>query len=190
MSELFFKGNPQLETERLILRKLVSEDVKDIYAYASNDEVSKYMSWDTHKSIEDSKGFINFVLGKYEKDEAGEWGIVLKETGKLIGSTGCYQYSKQNSCAELGYAINRSHWGKGIMPEAVNGVLKFAFEEMGLNRIECYHYVLNEKSGRVMQKVGMTYEGTARGKIYAKGMYCDVKQYAILKKDWEKKVSV
>jgi len=64
--------------------------------------------------------------------------------------------------------------------------LKFAFEEMGLNRIECYHALGNEKSGRVMQKVGMSFEGIARERLYAKNRYWDNKQYAILKSDWIK----
>lgn len=186
MCNQYFKNNPQLETERLILRKLVLEDAEDIYIYASDDEVSKYLTWDTHKTIEDSKGFINFVLDRYEKDDVGDWGIVLKETGKLIGSLGFPQYDKKNNRAELGYVLGRSYWGKGIMPEAVGRILKFAFEEMGFNRIECLHYLPNEKSGRVMQKVGMTFEGIAKEKIFCKGRYWDVKQYAILKKDWVK----
>jgi [ribosomal protein S5]-alanine N-acetyltransferase len=184
MSDLFFKNNPQLETKRLILRKLVLEDAGDVYTYASDEEVCRYMTWDAHKSIEDSKRFINYILGRYEKDDAGEWGIVLKETGKLIGAMGFYKYDMRNSCTELGYVLGRSHWGKGIMPEAVGRLLKFAFEEIGFNRIECFHSLSNEKSGRVMQKVGMAFEGIAKEKIFAKEKYWDVKQYAILKKDW------
>jgi ribosomal-protein-alanine N-acetyltransferase len=88
MQELIFRGTPQLETERLVLRKLKSQDEGDIFEYASDDEVTRFMTWDTHKSIEDARGFINFTLGRYERDEAGEWGIVLKETGKLVGAIG------------------------------------------------------------------------------------------------------
>jgi ribosomal-protein-alanine N-acetyltransferase len=72
------------------------------------------------------------------------------------------------------------------MPEAVRRVLKFAFEDMGIHRMECCHFLPNEKSGRVMLKSGMTYEGTAREKIFAKGRFWDIKQYAILKEEWEK----
>ena len=184
MEGLIFKGTPQLETERLILRRLVPQDEDDVFEYASDPEVPKFMPWDTHKSIEDARGFISFTLGRYERDEAGEWGIVLKETGRLIGATGFPWCDMKNRRAEIGYVISRHYWGRGIMPEAVSRVLKFAFEEVGLNRIECCHFLPNEKSGRVMQKVGMSFEGIAREKMYAKGRYWDVKQYSILRSDW------
>jgi len=185
MSDLVFKGNPKFETERLILRKLMPSDADDIFAYATDDEVTKYTTWDTHNTIDQAKAFIKFTLDRNEKDEAADWGIILKETGRLIGAMGLYKYNKNDSCVELGYVLARPFWGKALMPEAVNRVLKFAFEEMKINRVECYHFFPNEKSGRVMQKVGMTFEGIIREKIFAKGIFCDVKQYAILKKDWE-----
>ena len=77
--------------------------------------------------------------------------------------------------------------GTGFYARSSKRVLKFAFEEMGLNRIECCHLIPNEKSGRVMQKVGMSYEGIAREKLFFKNRYWDVKQYAILKSDWLKR---
>lgn len=184
MSKLFFQNTPQLETERLLLRKLVPEDAADIFEYAADDDVAKYMSWDTHKTLEDSQRFINFTLDRYIKDDAGEWGIILKESGKLIGAVGFHGFDKKNSRAEIGYVLGRRYWGKGIMPEAVRRVLRFAFNELNLNRIECVHALPNEKSGRVMQKTGMTFEGIARERIFVKGKYWDVKQYAILRSDW------
>lgn len=186
MKESVFKGNPMLETERLILRKLTRKDAADIYEYASDPEVPKYMLWDVHKSIEDSKNFIRFTLGRYRKDEAGEWGIVLKETGKLIGCISFVSCDTKNKRGEVGYVLNRNYWGKGYMPEAAERLIEFAFSEMELNRVECFHFDANEKSGRVMQKAGMTYEGMARQKVFAKEKFWDVKMYGILKEEWEK----
>jgi ribosomal-protein-alanine N-acetyltransferase len=181
--ELVFKDTPQLETDRLILRKLVMEDAQAMFEYASEDEVTQYLIWDAHKTIEDSRGFIQHTLGRYERDEAGSWGIVLRETGKLIGTVGFLWCDVKNSRAEIGYVIGRSFWGQGIVPEAVKRLLQFSFAEMNLNRIECCHFLPNEKSGRVMQKVGMSFEGIARERIFAKGRFWDIKQYAILKAD-------
>ena len=181
MAELVFKGTPQLETERLILRKLTLEDAQDMFEYASDDEVTQYLIWDTHKTIGDSQGFIQFTLGRYERDEAGDWGIVLREAGRLIGSVGFAGCDMKNRRAEIGYVLSKPFWGQGIMPEAVKQILQFGFEEMGLNRIESCHFQPNEKSGRVMQKVGMSFEGIARERIFAKGKYWDIKQYAILR---------
>lgn len=187
MSELFFRQTPTLETERLILRKLVPEDAEDIFAYASDDQVSRYVTWDTHPSVEVSRGFIEFTLGRYDRDEAGEWGIVLKSSGRLIGAMGFPWVDAKNRRGEIGYVIARPYWGQGLVPEAVVRVLRFAFTEMGLNRVECCHFLPNEKSGRVMQKAGMRFEGIARERFFAKGRFWDVKQYAILKKEWEKR---
>jgi len=187
MNDLKYKGTPQLETERLILRRLRSEDENDIFEYASDEEVSRFVFWNTHRSIEDSRNFISFTLGRYDRDEAGEWGIVLKEEDKLIGTIGFTGFDARSRRAEIGYVLSRKYWGQGIMPEALNRLLEFAFTEMDLNRIECSYVSPNEKSGRVMQKVGMSYEGTAREKVFFKGRFWDLKQYAILKSDWVKK---
>lgn len=162
MAELIFRGTPRLETERLILRKLTPGDADDIFEYASDDEVTKFMTWETHQSIDNSRSFIDFTLGRYERDEAGEWGITLKETGKLVGATGFAWFDSKNNRAEIGYVLARPYWGRGIMPEALVRLLRFGFEVMELNRIECCHFLPNEKSGRVMQKAGMSYEGVAR----------------------------
>lgn len=108
MEELIFKGTLQLETQKLILRKLTPEDDRAVFEYASDPEVPKYMTWDVHKSIEDARGFISFTLGRYERDEAGEWGIVLKENNKLIGAIGFPWCDMKNRRAEIGKGYEES----------------------------------------------------------------------------------
>jgi len=184
-----YKGNPRLETERLILRRLVPGDAADVFAYASDENVSQYMVWDAHRSISDTESFIDYTLKRYRHDEAGEWGIVLKEADALIGSIGFPWCDISNRRAEIGYALARPYWGLGLMPEAAAKVIEFAFTELGFNRIECGHFVPNAKSGRVMQKLGMKYEGTARQRVFAKGRFWDVRQYGLLKEDWERQRS-
>ncbi len=186
MENKIFKGNPTLETERLILRRLTMDDAQYIFDYASDPEVTRYLLWDTHSTIDDARAFIRFTLDRYEKDEAGEWGIILKESGRLIGCTGFPWTDVRNKRAEIGYVLAKPYWGLGIMPEAAGRAIEFAFNKMGINRMECCHFAPNEKSGRVMQKLGMTYEGTARDRVFAKGQFWDVKQYAILKSDWDR----
>lgn len=186
MSELFFRNTPQLATERLLLRRLEPEDAAAVFAYASDHEVTKYLSWDTHKTVADSLAFINFTVERYRKDEAGDWAIILQATGKLIGTLGFPQVDRKNNQAAIGYVSGRHYWGAGLMPEAVRRLLQFAFHELKLNRIECIHALPNTRSGRVMQKAGMTLEGVARERLFAKGRYWDVKQYAILRSDWHR----
>jgi ribosomal-protein-alanine N-acetyltransferase len=181
---LKYLGNPTLDTERLVLRRLDITDVNDVFDYAKHPEVAKYVTWEAHKSIEDAKGFISWILGRYKNDEAGEWGIELKETGRIIGAMGFVGLDLQNSCGTIGYALSKEYWGKGIMTEAVTRLLSFGFNDMELNRIEAFHAVENEASGKVMQKSGMQFEGILRQKMFAKGKFWDVKQYSIVKGDW------
>lgn len=185
MAGSFFHNTPPLETERLFLRKLTPADAEDIFAYASDDQITRYLTWDTHGSLENTLGFIYYTLSRYERDEAGDWGIVVKATGKLVGTIGFVKSDRINHYGEIGYVLSRNYWGQGIMPEAAAEVIRFAFEVMGLNRVESCHFLPNEKSGRVMQKVGMTCEGIAREKMFAKGQFWDMKQYAILYRDWK-----
>jgi ribosomal-protein-alanine N-acetyltransferase len=179
-----FGNLPTLYTERLILRKLRLEDAEDVFEYASNPEVSKYVPWETHKSIEDSISFINSVLANYDKKEVSDWGIVYKENNKLIGTCGYFLWVPKHSRAEIGYAIGRKYWGKGLMTEAVKEVIRFGFERMNLNRIQATCFPENIGSYRVMEKAGMKYEGTLREQMFIKGKFQDLKLYSILRKEY------
>lgn len=183
-STLKFCGNPTLETERLILRKLGISDAQDVFEYARYPEVARYTTWDAHKSVEDAKAFIIWTLERYKRDKAGEWGIELKKTGRLVGAMGFVQLDLPNSLGSIGYVLSKEYWGKGIMTEAVRRLIYFGFEEMKLNRIEAVHIPENEASGRVMKKAGMSFEGLLRQRLFSKGKFWDVKQYSIIKKDW------
>ncbi|HEX3048174.1 MAG TPA: GNAT family protein [Bacillota bacterium] len=180
-----FLDMPTLETERLLLRKFELSDAADMFEYASDPEVTRYLTWDCHRSIDNSLGFIRYTLDRYQNDETGDWGIVLKKNRKFIGSCGFVWVDWNNSCGQIGYVLSRKYWGQGIVTEAVQCLIRFAFERLGLNRIEAVHFIPNQASGRVMQKAGMRYEGIERERIFAKGRYLDVKVYAIVKSDLE-----
>ena len=111
------------------------------------------------------------------------WGIVEKESGKLIGNISVVRLIEEIDAAELGWALGRAWWGRGIMPEAARAVLKFLFDEVGANRVYAGHDAENQKSGRVMQKIGMTYEGRQRAAGRNNRGVVDMDQYAILKGD-------
>lgn len=157
------KGTVTLETERLILRKFTKDDAEAVFRnWASDDEVTKYLTWPTHKSVENSTGYIDFCLGTYEADNSYQWGIVLKETGELFGNISAVKVEEEIDAVELGYVSGRRFWGHGYMPEAVKAVIAFFFEEVGANRIYAEHDINNPNSGKVMRKAGMKYEGTLR----------------------------
>jgi ribosomal-protein-alanine N-acetyltransferase len=175
-----FEDLPELETERLLLRKMRLDDARAMFAYASDPEVTRYVLFETHRSIEDSRAFLRYAEEGYERGDFGGWGLVLKDSGAFIGTCGVdVGYAPEHARAELGYVLSRDHWGKGLMPEAI----RFGFGRMELNRIQARCMAENTASARVMEKAGMTYEGTLREHELIKGAYRDMKFYSILRRE-------
>ena len=177
------KDLPTLETERLILRKMTLEDAEAIFAYASDPEVSRYTLWETHRSIEDSRAFLELEVSKRESGGEPDWGIVYKGDHRFVGTCGIISWEPHHARAEIGYALSREYWGRNLMPEAARAMIRFGFERMSLNRIEARCIAENTASARVMEKAGMTHEGTLRQRELIKGAYRDIEVYAILREE-------
>lgn len=182
-SERPFADLPELETERLLLRRLRLDDAEDVFAYASDPEVTRYVIFETHRSIEDARDFLRFATEGYERGDFCGWSLVLKASGAFIGTCGM-EADQAHDRAELGYVLSREHWGRGLVPEAVGAMIRFCFGTLGLNRVEARCIVENTASARVMEKAGMTYEGTLREQAYIKGAYRDMKIYSILRREY------
>lgn len=178
-----FSRLPQLVTPRLTLRRISMADAQDIFAYSRDPEVSRHVLWDAHRTIQDSRAYIRYILRQYRQNDPSSWGIVLGETGRLIGTIGYMWWNREYRSAEVGYSLSRSYWNQGLMTEALREVIRFGFDEMYLNRIEAQHEVLNPASGHVMEKAGMRKEGILRDRLYNKGKFVDVALYAILRRD-------
>ena len=183
--EKIYGDLPILETERLILRKVTIEDIQDMYLYGSDEEVSKYVTWNTHETIADTKGFVEFVLNKYENKQVSPWGIEYKGNGKFIGTIDFVWWQTNNKTAEIGYVISKDYWGKGLTSEVAKEIIKFGFEKMDLVRIQARCDVENIGLARVMEKAGMSFEGIIRKGIFVKGMHRDLKMYSILKEEFK-----
>lgn len=180
-----FEDLPELETERLLLRKMRPGDAEAMFAYASDPEVTRHVLFETHRSVADSEAFLRLAAEGYERGDFGGWGIVLKDTGEFVGTCGLdADYAPEHARAELGYVLSRKHWGRGFMPEAVRAILRFGFKTAGLNRIEARCVAENAASERVMQKAGMSHEGTMKQREFTKGSYRDMKLYAILREEY------
>jgi ribosomal-protein-alanine N-acetyltransferase len=148
-AEDVLKNLPTLETDRLILRKMILGDTEAVFAYASDPEVTRYVIWDAHRTIEDSEIFLRSVAERYENAEVADWGIVYKGNGRFIGGCGIVGWDLENARAEIGYVLSRQYWGQGLMPEAVRAMIAFGFEKMGLNRLEARCITENTASARV-----------------------------------------
>ena len=181
-----FSRLPVLDTPRLTLRPLTMRDAQDIYDYSRDPEVARHVLWDAHRSLADSRAYLRFILRQYRDGVPSSYGIVLKATGRVVGTIGFMWYSEENHSVEVGYSLARSLWNQGLMTEALKAVMRLSFEELQVHRVEAQHETSNPASGRVMLKCGMRHEGTLRGRIYNKGRFVDVELYAILREDWER----
>ena len=181
-------GTKELETDRILLRRISVDDAEKMYNnWASDPEVSKYVTWPTHKDINVTKDLLKMWEAEYTNSSCYRWCVVLKENNEPIGTIDVVKSEDSYEIAEIGYCISKEYWGKGIMTECAKRVLKFLFEEVGYNRIQATHALENPASGRVMQKIGMQYEGTIRdGNRLNQGKLCDVAMYSILKREYFK----
>ena len=155
---LTHKGTVTLKNERLTLRRLAVEDAQEMYDnWATEEKVARYVAWSVHKSVEETKELLaNWVPG-YEKPDYYHW--VIEFDGDLIGTIGLHTVSDKSWRAEMGYCIGSRWWGRGLVAEAAREVVRFAFDEVGLNKIGAYYDMENPGSGKVMHKVGMVREG-------------------------------
>lgn len=171
---------PKIETDRLVLRPIELTDAPAIFTYASNPEVSRYTLWEPHTKIEDSLDYIkDYVFPSYSNEVPEPFGIALKsDTQKIIGTVGCFWVSKSAKSMELAYAIGQDYWGQGLAAEASNAVMDFCFKKFDLKRIQARCKVENKSSARVMEKIGMTFEGTLRSAIFHRDRYWDMHYYA------------
>ena len=174
--EQILTQNETLHTPRLTLRKFTKADVQDVFEYASDPEVPKYMTWDAHKTLKESEEVIDWHM-----NTQGMWAIEFES--KLVGSIGI-SLKPEHEKASFGYALNRKFWGKGFMTEALSAVLRLCFEKLELNRVEATHFTENPASGKVMQKCGMKIEGMTTRNRKFKGIFHDEVHYAILKEDF------
>lgn len=178
-----FLGTKEIETERLILRPFkLGDEVAMFKNYCNDERVCEFLTWKPHKNIEVTKEYLQVCcLEKYNLGLTYKWAIVLKETNEVIGAIDVINYKIEKHQASLGYVLGYNFWGKGFMPEAGKAVINHLFNE-GFVRVDAWHHIKNEKSGKVMQKMGMTYEGTLKKFDMDKdGKLQDMKLYAIVK---------
>lgn len=154
-------GTVRLETERLILRPFQIGDAVDMYQnWARDDRVTKFLTWPSHKSVEESKEVLETWALEYPNPTWYQWCIELKELGQAIGSISVVHQNEEIASVEIGYCIGHDYWNRGITSEAFQAVIDFFFLQVNANRIESRHDPRNPNSGKVMATCGLRYEGT------------------------------
>ena len=178
------KGTTTIETPRLTLRRFSLDDAEPMFRnWASDPDVTKYLMWQAHSGINISKSVLADWIEHYSEKEFYNWGIVLKQINQPIGSIGVVHRDDRTRMVHIGYCIGKSWWRKGIMSEALNAVIDFFLNEVGVNRVEARHDPRNPNSGRVMEKCDMKCEGTMREADFNNQGICDSVVYAVLKRD-------
>jgi ribosomal-protein-alanine N-acetyltransferase len=178
-----FDKSPVLETDRLILRKLEVSDAEDYFHVIADPETIKHTRWELFHTVEESALYLGYLEEKYLKREAIHWGIIDKESNQLVGRAAFISFDSENERTEIGYVISRRFWNKGLISEAVRELIRYGFNDIGVNRIEARCNEDNLGSERVMQKAGMKFEGILREQLKMKGKYKNQKMYSIIKND-------
>lgn len=180
------QGTVLLETPRLILRRFRPEDAPAVYRnWASRDEVTKFLSWPTHKSQATTEKIIRSWVSRYGDKKYYQWAIVPKENGdEPVGTISVVGLNEDLGVVDIGYCIGSPWWHQGITAEAFSALLSFFFEQVRVNRIEACHDPNNPNSGRVMTKCGLRYEGTLRRRDRNNQGIADVSVYGLLAEEY------
>lgn len=184
---LTHKGASTLKTKNLILRPFKIEDAQHMFNnWASDEKVTKFLSWQPHTKVENTKSLLTDWVKKYENNNYYHWAIEIDNMP--VGSIAAVALDEKNHNCEIGFCISYNYWGKGFVAEALSELMRYFFCEVGMNRISAEHYAENINSGKVMQKCGMTYEGRKKEKdLKHDGIYSDSIIYGITFKEWSER---
>ncbi|NNE68567.1 MAG: GNAT family N-acetyltransferase [Pyrinomonadaceae bacterium] len=175
---------PRLESERLLLTQMSEDDSSQVLAIFSDPEVMRYWGMAPLKDADDAIRFIRETNKSFTERELFGWGVRLKETGKLIGTCTLLNFDAQNKRAEIGSAVIRKHWGKGVATEAAATLISFAFDTLKLHRLEADVDPKNTASLRVLEKFGFKKEGLLRERWHQMGEIQDSVFLGLLRREW------
>ena len=178
-----FSNIPTLRTERLTLRALRELDAEDMFEYAKDPEVTKFLLWSEHKSLAFTREYLAYIESRYALGDFYDWAITLKDSGKMIGTCGFTKIDTINNSAEIGYVLNPAYHHMGIAAEAAKEVMRFGFDALSLHRIEARFIEGNDASRALMERLGMQFEGFERDAVFVKGRYVTVGKCAKLSSD-------
>lgn len=180
MLTINFSPFPILETERLLLRRVLPSDVKEMFELRSNPETMKYIPRPLLTNHEEALAHIQMMEDKIETNEGINWAITLKGDDKMLGVIGHYRIKPEHYRAEVGYMILPKYHGKGITTEAVQCVVDYGFNTMQLHSIEGVIDPENGASEKVLQKCGFVKEAHFKENEYFDGKFIDAVVYSKL----------
>jgi RimJ/RimL family protein N-acetyltransferase len=176
---------PTIESERLRLRWMTESDVDGLYRIFSDPEVTRYWSTVAMTHRDEAVALLNDIHDGYHKRRLLKWGVADAATDQLMGTVTLIGIDLSHRRAEVGYALARMHWGQGYILEALRAVLKYAFDELNLHRIEADVDPRNTASIKTLERLGFQREGYLRERWQVGGEIQDALFYGLLRPDWE-----
>ena len=180
-----FSNLPRFETKRLILRRIELRDYEDMYEYSADLDVTKYLTWTPHSNTTETRDYIVDIQKKYDAGKFYDWGLVYKADGRFVGTCGFTSINLTQNTCEIGYVLSKRYWGMGLIPEALECVMDFAFSYFGFDKIQARFLEGNIQSQKVMQKMGMVREKIEQNAMYVRGEFKNVHTYSITKYAFE-----
>ena len=172
-------GTREIATERLTLRRFEIEDAENMfYNWANDPEVTKYLTWPAHESVDTTETILKEWISKYDEKDFYQWAIELNDLEQPIGTISAIKTDERVESVEIGYCIGKRFWNNGYMTEALTAIIRFFINEVGAGRVWARHDTENPNSGKVMAAAGMDYEGTLRHAGFNNQGICDEAVYA------------
>lgn len=181
----YFYPFPTLITDRLVLRQLSKSDAPVLFKYCSSPASAKYGAWRLHESVDETKSYIKWLLKSAKQGEYFTWGIVLKESGQLIGTCSYSEVDSAFKVAEIGYGILNAYQGNGYAKEAVAKIVEYGFCTVGFQKMIARIMKENERSQNLVEKLGFCKEGFIKKGVYAHGNAKDIYMYGITDEEYQ-----
>ncbi len=181
MLDITFGTFPELKTNRLLLRQMLDSDAEALFQYRSNPQVMQYFGRPLMQGIAEAEQFISTIHANFEKNEGIQWAISLLDNPEMIGTITIWKIDKANHRAEIGYMLGPEHWGTGLMTEALQAMLPYAFGTLQLHSLEANVNPDNAASINLLERNGFVREAYFRENFYFEGKFEDSAIYSLIR---------
>ena len=175
---------PELAATRVSLRMLRDEDVPALFEIFGDVDAMKYWSWPAFTDIREAQRLLDDIRAYAAAGTLFQWGIARNDDDAVIGTATLYQIDKAHRRGEIGFALARTAWGQGLASEGVGRLIRYAFDDLQLNRLEADPDPQNTASIALLEKQGFKYEGLLRERYLLDGKPMDAAYYGLLRREW------
>ena len=183
MNPNVFNTFPLLESSRLLFQNMATADPQEVFIMRSDSQIYKYLDRPMAQSIDDAIKHIDLLKNSFAEHTAISWLLVERSTMKVAGYIGLWRFVIENNRAEIGYVLKHEFWGKGLMKEAIDAVVRFAFSPMEFHSIMANVNPANIQSIKVLEKCNFKKEACFREDYFYNGAYLDTLIFGLLEKD-------